>query len=191
MLRHGNLIDNLSVIREQFNYRSSDPAVSWLPPYHDMGLIGGILGALYGGGGANLMAPASFMQNPLGWLHAISKYGASISGAPNFAYDLCVDRANSADLDGLDLSSWRVAFCGAEPVSPDTLERFCETFGPYGFRRDALLACYGMAETTVAGHQHRPPRVPPRVDPAQLARLRGDARNGRIHGNYRTVRRFD
>jgi len=157
MLRHGNLIDNLSVIREQFNYRSSDPAVSWLPPYHDMGLIGGILGALYGGGGANLMAPASFMQNPLGWLHAISKYGASISGAPNFAYDLCVDRANSADLDGLDLSSWRVAFCGAEPVSPDTLERFCETFGPYGFRRDALLACYGMAETTllVTSTDHR------------------------------------
>jgi acyl carrier protein len=123
--------------------------VSWLPPYHDMGLIGGILESLYVGGCAVLMSPNSFIRRPERWLQLISEHRASVSGAPNFAYDLCVRNIPAEMRSQFDLSSWRVAFCGAEPVRADTLRRFAEAFAPCGFREEALYPCYGMAETTL------------------------------------------
>jgi 8-amino-7-oxononanoate synthase/acyl carrier protein len=123
--------------------------MSWLPTYHDMGLVGGVLEALFSGRPCVLMSPTAFVQKPIRWLRGITKYGVSISGGPNFAYDLCTDKITDDQLPGLDLSSWEVAFNGAEPVRADTLSRFQERFGPYGFRPETFYPCYGMAETTL------------------------------------------
>jgi acyl transferase domain-containing protein len=123
--------------------------VSWLPLFHDMGLIGNVLQALYVGVPCILMAPAAFLQQPLRWLQAISHYRATTSGAPNFAYDLCVSKITPEQRASLDLSSWTVAFNGAEPVRADTLDRFTTAFAPCGFRREAFYPCYGMAEATL------------------------------------------
>ena len=134
MLSHGNLLHNLEVIRRGFQITPGDVGISWLPSYHDMGLIGGILEPLYIAGVRNiLMAPAAFLQRPVRWLEAISRYGGTISGAPNFAYQLCVDQISPEQREGLDLSSWRVAFCGAEPVRLETLKTFAPTFAPQAF----------------------------------------------------------
>src|SRR5262249_13079555 len=136
--------------------------VIWLPPYHDMGLIGWILQPLYGGFPVVLMSPVAFLQNPLRWLQAISRYGATTSGGPNFAYDLCVRKSTPAQRAGLDLRRWQVAFNGAEPIRSDTLERFAETFAACGFRREAFYPCYGLAEATLivsGGAVLRPPVV--------------------------------
>ena len=121
----------------------------WLPPYHDMGLIGGILQPVFAGFPCVLMAPAAFLQRPRRWLEAISKYRATVSGGPNFAFDLCVRKIAPADRETLDLSSWEVAFNGAEPVRPDTMDRFSEAFAGCGFRRRAFHPCYGLAEATL------------------------------------------
>jgi amino acid adenylation domain-containing protein len=149
MLTHANLLANLELIRRAFALTPEDRGVFWLPPYHDMGLIGGILSPLYVGFPATLMAPVAFLQRPARWLRAISRERATVSGAPNFAYDLCVDKVAAAERDELDLASWQVAFNGAEPVRAETLERFVETFGPRGFRREAFFPCYGLAESTL------------------------------------------
>ncbi|WP_110986977.1 type I polyketide synthase [Acaryochloris thomasi] len=149
MVTHKNLLHNLAWIARQFNHTSQMSVVSWLPPYHDMGLIGGILQPLYCGGSVTLMDPAQFLQKPLRWLQAISRYQVTTSGAPNFAYDLCVERATPQDKAELDLSSWRVAFTGAEPIRAGTLSNFATAFAECGFRREAFLPCYGMAETTL------------------------------------------
>jgi acyl-CoA synthetase (AMP-forming)/AMP-acid ligase II/acyl carrier protein len=155
MVSHGNLIHNLEVIRTGFGVKQGHPhepaglGVSWLPMYHDMGLIGGILASLWAGGTTILMSPSSFLQRPERWLRAISDHGACVSGAPNFAYDLCVRKIDDERLESLDLSNWRVAFCGAEPIRPETMERFVERFAPCGFREDALYPCYGLAEATL------------------------------------------
>ena len=111
--------------------------------------FGGILEPMYVGGTSVLMAPISFLQRPGRWLQAINRYGATISGAPNFAYDLCVTQTTPEELEGLDLSAWKTAFCGAEPIRAETLEKFAETFAPYGFRRDSFYPCYGLAEGTL------------------------------------------
>jgi acyl-CoA synthetase (AMP-forming)/AMP-acid ligase II/acyl carrier protein len=127
-----------------------------------MGLIGGVLQPLYGGFPVTLMSPADFLQKPVRWLQAISRYKATTSGGPNFAYDLCVEKIKPEQLSCLDLSSWEVAFNGAEPVRSSTLERFAATFEPCGFRREAFYPCYGMAETTLivsGGLKTRPPVV--------------------------------
>ena len=149
MLTHANLLHNLSLIQRAFGHDKHSSGVIWLPPFHDMGLIGGILQALYLGVDVTLMSPVSFLQKPVRWLEAISKTRATSSGGPNFAYDLCVRKITPEQCIGLDLSSWDVAFCGAEPVRPETLTRFSEKFAPYGFRQEAFLPCYGMAESTL------------------------------------------
>lgn len=149
MLTHGNLVANTRVIHRAFGHTSDSKTVIWLPPYHDMGLIGGILQPLLVGFPTVLMSPFDTIQRPLRWLKAITKHRATSSGGPNFAYELCVDRIAEEELASLDLSSWQVAFNGAEPIRRDTLERFAEKFGPCGFSRDAFLPCYGLAEATL------------------------------------------
>src|SRR5436305_171630 len=123
--------------------------VLWLPPYHDMGLIGGILEPLYAGYPVTLMSPLAFLQQPVRWLRAVSRTRATTSGGPNFAYDLCVHKISEEQRRELDLSSWSLAFNGAEPVRPETLERFAAAFEPCGFRREAFFPCYGLAEATL------------------------------------------
>ncbi len=149
MVSHGNLLHNSSVIRSVFGNSPSSRGVIWLPPYHDMGLIGGIIQPLYAGADAILLSPVHFIQKPLRWLMAISRYQATTSGGPNFAYDLCVRKITPENKSGLDLSSWEVAFNGAEPVRAETLQRFAAAFESCGFRQKAFLPCYGLAETTL------------------------------------------
>ncbi|MEU2391453.1 amino acid adenylation domain-containing protein [Streptomyces sp. NPDC007369] len=149
MVTHGNLLANSREIQQTFGTGPHSHAVSWLPPYHDMGLIGGILQPLYAGCTATLMSPFSFVTSPRMWLELISQEGAQVSGGPNFAYDLCVDRLSDADLEGLDLSRWEVAFNGAEPVRAETLDRFAAKMAPTGFRKQAFFPCYGLAEATL------------------------------------------
>ena len=149
MVSHGNLMHNSASIRHCFADTSQSQGVSWLPPYHDMGLIGGILQPLYVGASTILMSPVDFLQKPVRWLQAISRYRATTSGGPNFAYDLCVSKIKPEHLENLDLSCWELAFTGAEPVRALTIDKFAATFEACGFRREAFYPCYGMAETTL------------------------------------------
>jgi acyl-CoA synthetase (AMP-forming)/AMP-acid ligase II/acyl carrier protein len=149
MVTHGNILHNSAEIDRAMGQTPDSVSVSWLPHFHDMGLMAGIIHPLYKGFPAVLMAPAAFLQRPLRWLQAMSRYGGTASGGPNFGYDLCVDRITAEERAGLDLRRWSVAFNGAEPVRPSTVERFVRTFAPSGLRRDALSAAYGMAETTL------------------------------------------
>ena len=149
MVSHGNLLHNEEMIRRAFDQSSESVVVSWLPPHHDMGLIGGILQPLFLGARCVLMAPMAFLQRPRRWLEAISRYGGTTSGGPNFAYELCVERIPPDALDGLDLSTWRVAFNGSEPVRARTMERFARHFASCGFRHRAFYPCYGLAEATL------------------------------------------
>ncbi|NEO73793.1 fatty acyl-AMP ligase [Moorena sp. SIO3H5] len=149
MVSHGNLLHNQQMIQQAFGHTADTIVVGWLPFYHDMGLIGNVLQPLYLGKPVILMPPVAFLQKPIRWLQAISRYKATTSGGPNFAYDLCVNKIKPEKLTGLDLSSWRVAFSGAEPVLPQTLEKFANYFAPCGFRAEAFYPCYGMAETTL------------------------------------------
>ncbi|MFM7927716.1 MAG: AMP-binding protein, partial [Pirellula sp.] len=146
MLTHGNLIRNCEIISTLFGEHHSSIGLSWLPTYHDMGLIGGILAPLFFGATLVLMSPMTFLQRPVRWLRAISRYKATTSGGPNFAFQLCVDKVTDEEMQGLDLSSWRVAFNGAEPVRASTIEQFTQRFAQVGFRNEAHLPCYGMAE---------------------------------------------
>lgn len=149
MLSHGNLLHNAAMTYQLMEHSPSSKFVSWLPVYHDMGLIGGILQPLYGGFPCIFMSPASFLQRPYRWLQAISQYKGTTSGGPNFAYDLCIQKITPEQRYSLDLSSWSVAFNGAEPIRQDSLERFSAAFAECGFRRSAFYPCYGMAETTL------------------------------------------
>lgn len=149
MLSHGNLLHNSRLIYQGFEHSSQSKVVSWLPPYHDMGFIGGILQPFYGGFPVVLMSPVSFIRKPIRWLQAISRYQATTSGGPNFAYNLCLQKITPQQKATLDLSSWKLAFIGAEPISPQTLDQFAEAFAPCGFRRDAFYPCYGLAEATL------------------------------------------
>ena len=149
VLTHRTVLANLAAIASAFELAGQPPrTVSWLPPYHDMGLVGAILGSLYAGGSCVLMSPLHFLQQPARWLRAITRYRADVSGGPNFAYDLCVRRVDPA-VEALDLASWQIAFDGAEVVRAESLSRFAERFAPAGFRRAAFLPCYGLAETTL------------------------------------------
>jgi len=149
VLTHAHLLANIADIGRAFGVSLASRGVIWLPPFHDMGLIGGILLPIVAGFPVALMAPRTFLQRPLRWLRAISRHRATISGGPNFAYDLCARKATPTDVAGLDLSSWEVAFTGAEPVRAETLERFAATFAPAGFRPSSFLPCYGLAEATL------------------------------------------
>ena len=163
MLTHANLMHNVQIICHAFEpRREGGSGLSWLPTYHDMGLVGGSLMAMLFGRPAMLMSPMAFLQKPVRWLRTISKHKITISGGPNFAYELCADKIGDDQLAGIDLSSWDTAFNGAEPVRAETLRRFSERFGPLGFRPQAHYPCYGMAETTLivtGSRAHKPPIV--------------------------------
>ena len=149
MVSYGNLIANSNTIQQYFGNRREHTLISWLPPYHDMGLIGSIIQPAYVGSSMYLMAPVTFLQRPYRWLQAISRYQAQTNGGPNFAYDLCVDRVTPEQKATLDLSCWELAFSGAEPVKAETIDRFSEYFSECGFKRQAFYPCYGMAESTL------------------------------------------
>ncbi|MFP5284484.1 MAG: AMP-binding protein, partial [Thermoanaerobaculia bacterium] len=149
VVTHGNLLHNEGAIHGAFGMSESSVVVGWLPLYHDMGLIGNVLQPLYAGARAVLMSPLTFLQRPASWLEAISRYRATTSGGPNFGYDLCVRKVGEEEKAGLDLSTWAVAFNGAEPVRAGTMERFAAAFASCGFRREAFFPCYGLAEATL------------------------------------------
>jgi len=149
MVGHGNLLHNHELLKNFFSLDENSRYVSWLPHYHDMGLIGNIMQSVYVGAPCWLMSPSAFVKQPACWLRAISTYRATISGAPNFAYQYCVDRMTDAQMSGLDLSSWRVAYNGAEPVRAATLQAFQQRFSACGLAETALYPCYGMAEATL------------------------------------------
>ncbi|MBX3434720.1 MAG: AMP-binding protein [Pirellulales bacterium] len=186
MVTHGNLLANLETIRRGFGIEIADDdhpplsGVFWLPAYHDMGLIGGILTPLYVGGTSHLLAPAAFLRRPLSWLEKLSTTRSAISGAPNFAYDLCAEKATAAALADLDLSCWSLAFCGAEPIDAAALDRFAGAFASCGFRREAFYPCYGLAEATllVTGGRAVGAGAVLRADRAELAAGRFATANG-------------
>jgi acyl-CoA synthetase (AMP-forming)/AMP-acid ligase II/acyl carrier protein len=149
VVTHANLLHNQEVIREAFGHDRDLVAMGWLPLFHDMGLIGYVLQPLHVGGVSNLMAPEDFLRRPIEWLRGISRFRATSSGGPDFAYALCARKATEKNIAGLDLSCWRVAYTGAEPVRADTLRRFAERMAPTGFRATSLLPCYGLAESTL------------------------------------------
>ncbi|OBR47788.1 non-ribosomal peptide synthetase [Paraburkholderia tropica] len=146
---HGNLFANEVVIRESFGIGDADTVVSWLPFNHDMGFIGGLLQPLFSGISAVLLSPRHFLERPIRWLNAISRFGGTVSGGPDFAYRLCAERVPEEALASLKLDTWRVAFSGSEPVRLDTLKNFSERFARCGFDASSLYACYGLAEATL------------------------------------------
>jgi acyl-CoA synthetase (AMP-forming)/AMP-acid ligase II len=174
VVTYDSLSDNLGHIQRRFGSRPDTRAVGWLPMYHDMGLVSSMLHPLHTGFHGILMSPLDFVQRPVRWLRAVQRYQAEASGGPTFGYEHCVERITLAQCEGLDLSTWRVAFVGAEAVRADVLDAFVERFGPYGFRRSSFFPCYGMAEATlmVSGAiKHDGPREM-HVDGEALARGR-------------------
>jgi acyl-CoA synthetase (AMP-forming)/AMP-acid ligase II len=149
MVSHANLLANLAMIKTAFGNTGRSTHVSWAPLYHDMGLIINVLQSFYLGALCVLLAPVAFIQRPPIWLRAISDYRAEVAGGPDFAFDLCVARYRPDQMEGIDLSGWKLAFSGAEPVRAETIRRFAETFAPHGFARSAIYPAYGMAEATV------------------------------------------
>lgn len=172
MLSHANLLHNAALIHGAFGNHRQSSAVFWLPLYHDMGLIGGVLQPIYSGNPCTLLAAAAFLQRPAIWLETISRTQATVSGGPDFAYDLCTRRVSAQERAALDLSRWEVAFSGAERIRLGTLEKFAETFAPCGFRRESLFPCYGLAEATliVSGGPRRRPPTAVRLQADALAR---------------------
>jgi acyl-CoA synthetase (AMP-forming)/AMP-acid ligase II len=170
MLTHRNLIDNSALIHRFFEHSIDTQCIIWLPPYHDMGLIGGILQPLFGGFAVTLLSPMAFLQRPVRWLKTITRKKGSVSGGPNFAYDLCARKVTAVEKSALDLRSWKVAFNGAEPVRAETIDRFVEAFAPCGFSREAFYPCYGLAEGTliVPGGRVAEPPVVAEVDAVAL-----------------------
>lgn len=173
MVSHGNLLHNLEMIRQGFGLKlatesmDGQKGVFWLPAYHDMGLIGGILESLYVGGHSILMSPAAFLQRPMSWLENMSKYRAAVSGAPNFAYELCLSRSTEEQRAELDLSHWEVAFCGAEPIRAETFRRFSKAFAISGLRDNVFYPCYGLAEGTLLAAG---PKGPGRLETVSVCR---------------------
>ena len=149
IITHENLLHNSRSIQQGFAADSSSVGISWLPPYHDMGLIGGILQPVFSGFPVTIIPPFSFLQHPVCWLQTITKVRATITGGPNFAYELCLRKVTPEQRATLDLSSWKIAFNGAEPVHAGTLKRFSETFASCGFNSKAFYPCYGLAESTL------------------------------------------
>lgn len=171
MISHGNIMCNQRMIQSAFGNSEGRVVVSWLPHFHDMGLVGILQQGIYAGMCMVLLAPLDFIRRPARWLRAISKYHASASGAPNFAYDLCVERVKDEELAEVDLSCWKLAFNGSEPVRAETMESFAEKFGKAGFRSESFYPCYGLAEATLF--------VSCRVAGEPLLVRKGDAMNGR------------
>jgi 1-acyl-sn-glycerol-3-phosphate acyltransferase len=176
-LTHANLLANIRAFGERLNIDSTDVCISWLPLYHDMGLIGTWLGSVYFGGPIVIFSPLTFLARPEQWLWAVHRHRGTISAAPNFAFELCLRKIDDGDIEGLDLSSWRWLLNGAEPVSPQTIRRFSERFAKFGLRREAMAPVYGMAENSVA-LTIPPPGRPPIVDRVDRVAMthRGEAR---------------
>jgi amino acid adenylation domain-containing protein/non-ribosomal peptide synthase protein (TIGR01720 family) len=149
MVTHGNIVHNSAYIAAGFEHTGESVSLCWLPHFHDMGLIDGVIQPLYSGFTGYLMAPASFLQEPVRWLQAISRFGVTHSGGPNFAYDLCSAKIPAEQRERLDLSTWKVAYNGAEPIHAQTMELFAGNFGPCGFRDSAFYPAYGLAEATL------------------------------------------
>jgi acyl-CoA synthetase (AMP-forming)/AMP-acid ligase II len=149
MVTHGNVLHNSEVIYQSFGHHPQTKILMWLPMFHDMGLIGGVMQPLFAGLPAVLMSPIALAQNPFLWLQALSKYQITTSGGPNFAYDLLCHKITDEQRASLDLSHWEVAFTGAEPVRAETLEKFSQLYKPCGFKKEAFYPCYGMAEGTL------------------------------------------
>ncbi|RIX80297.1 non-ribosomal peptide synthetase [Acidovorax cavernicola] len=171
MVTHANLMANMRAIEEGLSVSTSDTFVTWLPLNHDMGLIGGLLQPMHRGAVVALMSPRFFLERPVRWLEAVSRLRATVSGGPDFAYRLCLDRVSDAQLARLDLSCWRLAFSGAEPVRADTLRSFQQRFAPAGFPAEAVYPCYGLAESTlfVTGGHRGTGMVAHAFDKARLA----------------------
>jgi acyl carrier protein len=163
VLTHANLLANVRAMGEAARVTPEDVFVSWLPLYHDMGLIGGCFATMYLGFPVVLMSPLAFLSRPASWMRAIHRHRGTISGGPNFSYELCLRRIPDAEMEGLDLSSWRFAFNGAEPVSPDTISSFEEKFSKWNLRKNSISPVYGLAECSV-GLAFTPPGEPWRVD---------------------------
>jgi acyl-CoA synthetase (AMP-forming)/AMP-acid ligase II len=170
MVTHENILYNCAIIQTAFEHTPDTQGLIWLPLYHDMGLVGGVMQPLYVGFTATLMSPIALIQKPMRWLQAITRYRATTSGGPNFAYDLLCRQVTPEQLASLDLSSWQVAFSGAEPIRAQTLEQFAQTFAPCGFRFEAFYPCYGMAEATlfVSGSRKADPPIVRYVDGSAL-----------------------
>ena len=149
MVSHGNLLENSACISQAFEVTPDTVSVTWLPFFHDMGLTNGIIQPVLGGRWCVLMPPQSFLQRPVRWLQAVARYKATISGGPNFAYEMCVRKITPEQRSALDLSNWKVAYNGAEPVRVDTLKRFAAAFSSCGFRPSFFYPCYGLAEATL------------------------------------------
>jgi acyl-CoA synthetase (AMP-forming)/AMP-acid ligase II/acyl carrier protein len=162
ILTHENLLHNAAAVYHEVEQSPSDSYISWLPVFHDMGFMAGVLQPLYAGSPCIQMSPAAFLENPARWLKAISRYKATTSGGPNFAYELCVNKISETERAQLDLSPWSVAFNGAEPIRAETIQRFTAAFAPYGFRENVFYPCYGLAEATLmvsGGHRAANPVV--------------------------------
>ncbi len=160
MLTHDNILSNCRMITKAFGMVPEDVGMSWLPTYHDMGLVGGIINPLFAANPSVHMSPLAFLHRPVRWLRAISKHRVTITGGPNFAYDICTKKVSEEELEGLDLSCWKLAYNGAENIRPSTLERFSEKFSRVGFDPKAFYPCYGMAEATLiitGGDRDHPP----------------------------------
>jgi len=149
IVRHGNIMANHQMLKDAFGLERTDTVVGWAPLHHDQGLIGNLLHPLYIGAKCVLMSPMAFLRSPLLWLRVITRFRAHTSGGPNFAFNLCVDRYRPGQCDDIELSSWKIAFNGAEPISAATIRRFCTTFEPFGFVAGSMFPCYGMAEATL------------------------------------------
>ncbi|MDH3695307.1 MAG: AMP-binding protein, partial [Gammaproteobacteria bacterium] len=188
VLTHRNLLANIFADGEHVNANDQDVFVSWLPLYHDMGLIGAWLGSLYFAVPLVCMSPLTFLSRPQRWLWAIHRYRGTLSAAPNFAYELCITKVRDKDIQDLDLSSWRVAFNGAEAVSPQTIERFTRRFADYGFRPETMYPVYGLAECTV-GLAFPPLGRTPLIDRVEREPLMSQGRAIEAHeGDDNTVR---
>ena len=190
VLSHGDVLASLKAMAMALGATPRDVFVSWLPLYHDMGLIGGWMGSLYYGFPLVLMSPLDFLARPARWLEAVHRHRGTLSGGPNFAYELCVRRIDPADLEGLDLSSWRLAFNGAEPVNPDTMDRFVAKFARCGFPPSAMTPVYGLAEATL-GVAFTPLGRGPRIEAVDADAIARRARAvPRTSGSAAQVRRF-
>lgn len=163
MITHGNFVANARLIQSALRVTASSTGVLWLPFYHDMGLVGGVVMPMYAGATVDLMSPQDFLRAPIRWLEALAERKATITAAPNFALELCCDLASAETLEGLDLSHLGCLLTGSEPVNANTVERFMATFGPYGFRRDAVLPAYGLAEATLLATGTLRDRVGPTI----------------------------
>ena len=156
MVSHANLLANAEAIAAGFRHPKPLWGVTWLPPYHDMGLMGGILQPIYFGSPSAVISPLDFVRRPVVWLEAVSRYAVRTSGGPNFAYELCARTINLAEAANLRLDSWELAYVGAEPVRVETLNLFADKFAALGFRRESFFPCYGLAEATLYVSGGRP-----------------------------------